>query len=93
MKKLAEDADPLPRVERSAGPDDDYLLALCEAGNADYLVTGDKNGLLGLDTHKSTRIISARDFAALFFMSPHHFRTKGKFAMLAVAPKSSSSPQ
>ena len=66
VRKLAEDIDPLPRVERSSYPDDDYLLALSEAGNADYLVTGDKNGLLDLDTHKGTRIISARDFAALF---------------------------
>ena len=29
-------------------------------------MTGDKNGLLDLDTHKATRIVSARDFAALF---------------------------
>lgn len=54
VRKLAEDIDPLPCVERSSDPD------------ADYLVTGDKNGLLDLDTHKGTRIISARDFAALF---------------------------
>ena len=66
VRKLAEDVDPLPRVERSTDPDDDYLLALAEAGKADYLITGDKNGLLALDTHKGTRIISARDFAALF---------------------------
>ena len=66
VRKLAEDVDPLPRVERSPDPDDDYLLALSEAGKADYLVTGDKNGLLDLDTHKGTQIISARDFAALF---------------------------
>ena len=65
VKKLAEDVDPLPHVERSPDPEDDYLLALSEAGKADYLVTGDKNGLLDLDTHKGTRIISARDFAAL----------------------------
>lgn len=64
--RLAEDIDPLPRVERSPDPDDDYLLALSEAGNADYLVTGDKGGLLELDAHKGTRIISARHFAALF---------------------------
>jgi uncharacterized protein len=56
----------LPRVERSPDPTDDFLLALSEAGNADYLVTGDKGGLLALDRHKATRIISARDFAALF---------------------------
>ena len=64
VKKLAEDIDPLPRVERSPDPADDFLLALSEAGKADYLVTGDKSGLLALDHHKGTRIISARDFAA-----------------------------
>ncbi len=66
VKKLAEDIDPLPRVERSPDPTDDFLLALSEAGKADYLVTGDKSGLLGLNHHKGTRIISARNFAALF---------------------------
>ena len=32
----------------------------------DYLVTGDKTGLLALAHHEGTRIVSARDFAALF---------------------------
>jgi hypothetical protein len=66
VKKLAEDIDPLPRVERSPHPTDDFLLALSEGGKADYLVTGDKSGLLALDHHKATRIVSAREFAALF---------------------------
>jgi hypothetical protein len=66
IKKLAETIDPLPRVERSSDPADDFLLALAEAGKADYLVTGDKSGLLALDRHKGTQIVSARDFAALF---------------------------
>jgi putative PIN family toxin of toxin-antitoxin system len=66
LKELAENIDSLPRVERSLDPTDDFLLALSEAGKANYLVTGDKGGLLALDRHKKTRIISARDFAALF---------------------------
>jgi predicted nucleic acid-binding protein len=53
-------------VIRSPNPTDDFLLAMSEAGKADYLVTGDKGGLLALDCHKATRIISANDFAALF---------------------------
>ncbi|HWB84165.1 MAG TPA: putative toxin-antitoxin system toxin component, PIN family [Bryobacteraceae bacterium] len=72
IRKLAEDIDPLPCVERSSDPDDDYLLALAEAADADYLVTGDKGGLLDLGTHKGTRIISARDFAALFAGTYEH---------------------
>jgi putative PIN family toxin of toxin-antitoxin system len=66
LKKHAEDIDPLPRVARSPDPTDDFLLALCEAGKADYLVTGDKSGLLALGRHKGTQIVSARDFAGLF---------------------------
>jgi putative PIN family toxin of toxin-antitoxin system len=66
VKKVALDIDPLPRVERSPDPTDDFLLAVCEAGNADYLVTGDKSGLLALGRHKATRIVSAREFVGLF---------------------------
>ncbi len=66
VRKLAEDIGPLPRVKRSPDPTDDFLLALSEAGKADYLVTGDKSGLLSLDRHQTTRIVSASDFAALF---------------------------
>ena len=66
IKKLAEDVGQLPHVKRSPDPDDSFLLALAEAGNGDYLVTGDKSGLLVLGSHKSTRIITARAFAALF---------------------------
>ncbi len=65
IRKLAEDVRALPRVQRSRDPSDDFLLALSEKGNADYLVTGDKSGLLELHRHKGTRIVSARDFAAL----------------------------
>jgi len=39
-------------------PKDSYLLALAEASQADFLVTGDKE-LLSLRRHKSTRIITA----------------------------------
>ena len=66
LKELAESIGPLPRIKRSPDPTDDFLLALAEGGKADYLVTGDKGGLLALDRHKNTRIISVREFAALF---------------------------
>lgn len=65
IKRLAQDIDPLPHVERSPDPTDDFLLALSEAGSAEYLVTGDKSGLLVLGRHKATQIVSARDFLAL----------------------------
>jgi putative PIN family toxin of toxin-antitoxin system len=66
IKKLAENVGQLPRVKRSLDPGDNYLLALAEAGKADYLVAGDKGDLLVLARHKSARIITARDFASLF---------------------------
>jgi len=66
LKDLCESISYLPHVRRSPDPTDDFLLALSEAGKADYLVTGDKSGLLALGRHKATRIISANRFAALF---------------------------
>lgn len=51
--------DKLPPVQRSRDPRDDFLLALCEAGQADWLVTGDKDDLLALAQHGRTQIIPA----------------------------------
>jgi putative PIN family toxin of toxin-antitoxin system len=66
LKGLAENVvGLLPRVERSPDPGDNYLLALADAGDADYLVTGDRRGLLALKRHKNTQIITARDFVVL----------------------------
>lgn len=65
MKKFAKSISNLPRDRRSADPTDDFLLALSQAGEANYLVTGDKSGMLALEHHKSTLIVSARTFAAL----------------------------
>ena len=42
-----------------------YLLAIAEAGAADFLVTGDKRDLLGLKVHGGTRILGVRDFLAM----------------------------
>lgn len=52
----------LPPVRRSNDPADDFLLAMCEAGSADFLVTGDKAGLLALGRHGRTAIVTARAF-------------------------------
>jgi uncharacterized protein len=63
IRKLAANIANLPEVRRSADPDDNFLLSLAEAGEADFLVTGDKSGLLALKKHQGTRIITARQFA------------------------------
>src|SRR3546814_5199510 len=60
---VAEMPKRLPAIQRSRDPRDDFLLGLCEAGRADWLVTGDKADLLALDRHgadrKSTRLHSS----------------------------------
>lgn len=58
IKKLAANLVNLPQVRRSADADDNFLLVLAEAGAADYLVTGDKSGLLALKKHKRTQLIT-----------------------------------
>ncbi len=62
VRKRADIIGRLPNVHRSSDPKDDFLLALCEAGHADYLVTGDKADLLVLGTHGRTTILTARAF-------------------------------
>jgi putative PIN family toxin of toxin-antitoxin system len=47
----------LPPGPIAPDPKDSYLLAMAEAGQAGFLVTGDKE-LLSLRRHKSTRIIT-----------------------------------
>jgi hypothetical protein len=47
----------LPSGPVAPDPKDSYLLAMAEASQAEFLVTGDQE-LLSLKRHKSTRIIS-----------------------------------
>ena len=61
---LADMPERLPPVERSRDPRDDFLLALCEAGAVDRLVTGDKDDLLALKRHGAATIVTAAAFAA-----------------------------
>jgi len=48
----------LPSGPIAPDPKDSYLLALAEASQAEFLVTGDKE-LLSVKRHKSTRIITS----------------------------------
>lgn len=61
---LADMPERLPPVARSRDPRDDFLLALCEAGAADRLVTGDKDDLLVLKRHAAATILTAATFAS-----------------------------
>jgi uncharacterized protein len=57
LRDLAIVLQNLPKLDLASDPADNYLLALAEAGQAHFLVTGDKP-LLGLKRHKSTRIVT-----------------------------------
>jgi putative PIN family toxin of toxin-antitoxin system len=60
IRGLAALVGPLPKVHVCADPADNFLLAMAEAGDADYLVTGDGRHLLSLKRHRSTRIVTAK---------------------------------
>ena len=55
----------LPVVTVCPDRHDNYLLAMAEAGSADFLVTGDKRDLLGLKAYGGARITTVRDFLVL----------------------------
>ena len=65
IRRLAVMCNTLTAVSRSSDPNDDYLLALCQAADADYLITGDKSHLLALERHEGTRIVSAKTLVEL----------------------------
>lgn len=52
-------------IKFSPDPKDDFLLALCQDGKADYLLTGNKIDLLDLKQFGKTSIFSLTDFLNL----------------------------
>ena len=50
--------DRLPEVDVSSDPADNFLLGMAEAGRADYLVTGDKSGVLAIERHGRTTVVT-----------------------------------
>jgi putative PIN family toxin of toxin-antitoxin system len=65
LRDLATVVADLPAVTISPDPFDDFLLAIASVGRADFLVTGDKSGLLALQRHDGTRILTVRTFLTL----------------------------
>lgn len=60
LRNLTEIVSPLPDIDVSPDPYDNYLVAMAEAGSAHYLVTGDKADLLSLARHGQTQIVTVR---------------------------------
>jgi uncharacterized protein len=60
LRRLAVMLAELPVIEASRDPWDDFLLAMAQAGKADFLVTGDKRDLLLMGSFGKTRIVTAR---------------------------------
>lgn len=50
----------LSNIDVAHDPGDNYLLAMAMSGEAEYLVTGDKSGLLALERHGRTRIVTVQ---------------------------------
>lgn len=63
MRRKAVVLSDLPVTELSPDPDDNPLLATAAAGEADFLVTGDKSDLLELGHIGRTHIVRAAVFA------------------------------
>jgi putative PIN family toxin of toxin-antitoxin system len=59
LRHLAVPLTNLPVVEASRDPTDNFLLAMAQLGEADFLVTGDKRDLLSLRAFRGTKIVTA----------------------------------
>jgi len=63
IRELGHWVKPEVRVERCGDPDDNVFLECAQAGNADYLVTGNKRHFP--DRWKKTKVIGARELLEL----------------------------
>jgi putative PIN family toxin of toxin-antitoxin system len=70
LREIALTLDALPTITVCADPYDNYLLAITTVGAADFLVTGDKQDLLGMNLYLGTRIISVREFLVMHRQLP-----------------------
>jgi len=65
MRSLSVLLERLRPASVSRDPHDDYLFAMAQAGEADYLVTGDKAGVLAVRRHGKTKIVTARKMVTI----------------------------
>ncbi len=60
LQHLAMVLHDLPQIDVSPDFGDNFLLAMAQAGEADFLVTGHKRDVLALKTFEATRIVTVR---------------------------------
>lgn len=65
VRELADMYEHLPSVDVSTDAGDNFLFGLAQVSKADFIVTGDKSGLLALQCFGATRIVTARQFLEL----------------------------
>ncbi len=65
VRSLSVLLEKLPVSHVSRDPHDDYLFAMAQVGEADYLVTGDKAGVLALRRDGKTEIVTARKMVTI----------------------------
>lgn len=65
LRENAVFLEQLPRVDLSPDPDDNHILTAAIAGEAHYLVTGDKSDLQALGKVQGVRILNVREFVEL----------------------------
>lgn len=66
LRKNALVLDELPQVEYSPDPDDNPIIAAALAGEAHYLVSGDKQGVQALGQVEGVKVLTVREFVRLF---------------------------
>jgi uncharacterized protein len=60
LRQLAVLLTDLAQIEISVDPFDNFLLSMARGGRADYLVSGDRAGVLVLAQFEATKIVTAR---------------------------------
>ena len=66
LRKYATVLEKLPGVNYSPDPDDNPIIAAALAGNAHYIVSGDKADVQALGTVRGVQIVTVREFVGMF---------------------------
>ena len=65
IRCLAAQVEKVPVADISRDPHDNFLFAMAQAAQVDYLVSGDNAGVLALRRIGTTRIVTARRMVAI----------------------------